>query len=798
MSSTTELQAWLNGTANGGPNGDGRYPLTYKDGQVHLVLCPAAQPLDPNIYDTLLRYSGVAPDGQVGQWYSHNYSIIGGVGPFTHVVKALPNGLSAAINGALLTIQGDPSSAENNAFINITVRDSQNKSVTVSDVINVAPYIHPIEVLFANNEQGIWLDPSDFERYTARGPNLVSNGDFSDGATGWVLSNATMTITNGVARVQNTAASYGCATRSFTCVVGKTYIASVRVVTANNTSGLLSVGDGPGNLTHSSSGANITFTATQTTMWVSLYAGGNVSGNYTDFDDVVVGEVDLSTATMFQDSAGTTPVTAVEQPVGLILDKRLGAALGPELVTSLIAGAPNHSISEQPNGSIRITALAGAAISNALTHNGPMTLSGSGVQTVELSFEIVARSSAAVLVYSQGYFVVDAAYAGQCNANWVGSLGTHKRILSASATATTTAYIADLGFGIGNNYGDPAEGDWLEIRNISVRELPGNHASQSTSASRPVLSARKNLWLKTEDYADATWTKYSGASVSGSVVDLPANDGGLYNTAPLGVGAGIPHTVSFRVRRNGAVDQQFRILTDGVTFAGPFTATAEDQWFSVTFIPGGSGGAGLWAPVGSAASLVVTGAQREYGSIRTTYQRVNTATDYDTEGFLEYQKFDGVDDGIGTGTFAAGTFGSNMDCFMLVRRDSDAAMILANTVPEVSGGGYFGCVSGTTEAANENAGFPSYYVNGVAVAGGAVPTRTQLNAAIPVGGFVVVEVRNLNLSSWVAFRIGGAGGYGGFLLNGAITEVVLAPAQSAESRTAVREYLAAKAGVTLP
>ena len=41
---------------------------------------------------------------------------------------------------------------------------------------------------------------------------------------------------------------------------------------------------------------------------------------------------DLST--MFQDSAGTTPVTAVGQPVGLRLDKSKGLVLGPELVTN--------------------------------------------------------------------------------------------------------------------------------------------------------------------------------------------------------------------------------------------------------------------------------------------------------------------------------------------------------------------------------------------------------------------------------------------------------------------------------
>jgi hypothetical protein len=39
-------------------------------------------------------------------------------------------------------------------------------------------------------------------------------------------------------------------------------------------------------------------------------------------------------STLFQDSAGTTPVTAVEQPVGLMLDKSQGLVLGSELFES--------------------------------------------------------------------------------------------------------------------------------------------------------------------------------------------------------------------------------------------------------------------------------------------------------------------------------------------------------------------------------------------------------------------------------------------------------------------------------
>ena len=51
----------------------------------------------------------------------------------------------------------------------------------------------------------------------------------------------------------------------------------------------------------------------------SLFANGE-QGVWYDPSDLT---------TLFQDSAGTTPVTAVEQPVGLMLDKSKGLVLGP-------------------------------------------------------------------------------------------------------------------------------------------------------------------------------------------------------------------------------------------------------------------------------------------------------------------------------------------------------------------------------------------------------------------------------------------------------------------------------------
>jgi len=56
----------------------------------------------------------------------------------------------------------------------------------------------------------------------------------------------------------------------------------------------------------------------------SLYASG-AQGFWLDPFDF---------STMFQDRAGTTPVTAAGQVTGMVLDKSKGLALGPELVTN--------------------------------------------------------------------------------------------------------------------------------------------------------------------------------------------------------------------------------------------------------------------------------------------------------------------------------------------------------------------------------------------------------------------------------------------------------------------------------
>lgn len=165
---------------------------------------------------------------------------------------------------------------------------------------------------------------------------------------------------------------------------------------------------------------------------------------------------DLST--LYQDAAGTIPVTEVEQPVGLMLDKSQGLMLGPELAGGLSVGVP---ISVGGYAAITLTTSPVALLANSKYK-----------YTIKVS------------QYTSGNLVL-----------LVG--GTQQSIYPNAATTytfyaatTATNQIIQINSGASNFVGT--------IESVSVKELYGNHATQSITASRPTLSARKNLLVATE------------------------------------------------------------------------------------------------------------------------------------------------------------------------------------------------------------------------------------------------------------------------------------------------------------
>ncbi len=400
-------------------------------------------------------------------------------------------------------------------------------------------------------------------------------------------------------------------------------------------------------------------------------------------------------STLFQDSAGTTPVTAVEQPVGLMLDKSQGLVLGSELAPSTI---PSVSGAGWTTNGTSITATNSTASGTIA-----LTASTSSTKFYQVTFTASGLSGAtSYMVFSSGVAAVT------------------KRINTAKSYSFIVPGQGTAAFEIA-----PYEGTAFSvtISAITVKELAGNHAFQATSASRPVLSARYNLLTKTEQFDDAAWTKTNStitvnattAPDGTATADLMVEtvDTGIHRLSrSLGTLSAQSLTVSIRHKagigtRNldvalatstNYVDTIFSSTTGVVvaetdvpgavfsgkrnTFSGPdaqgfYTATItvnllSTQTISViyglannasnSYTGGGTSGIYIWG-----AQLVVTNSLTS-----NAYQRVNTATDYATTGFLPYLKFDGVDDSLSTNSISF-TSTDKMSVFAGVRKLSDAA-----------------------------------------------------------------------------------------------------------------------------
>lgn len=652
--------------------------------------------------------------------------------------------------------------------------------------------------LFPNGEQGLWLNPGDFTRYVGeKGPELILDPEFNS-AGNWTTT-PSWVVSGGVATHNGSGADY-IYTATEAPLVGKWY---ELVVTATAVIGVISVycGQTPAAFNITSPGTyKIAAQCPGTGMKFALRCS-NASGGNTVVTAFSAKELTgLNTATLFQDWPGALAVTAVGQPNGLELDKRLGLERGAEDITN--GGFESDAGWSLPTGwSISSGNLLASAVASGSSSSRVSEVLANAWYAVEVD---VTSVSSGGLKVSVG--------------------GTDSPTILTAGKYTYTLLTTSTGVRVQAQ----GAGATFVVASVSAKEIPGNHVIQGTAAARPVLSARKNLLTYSEDFSNAVWAKGANAAITANTQVAPdgATTADTYTSSgsadalyctPTGMSASAPYTFSIRLKQgtgrwikitvgsNGYqcwVDTQTATSGTANTFGTggsliEATVTAlTDGWMLVRLsgtIPGTAGYIQLNSVAGNAmntqasGTYYVWGAQFEYGPTATRYQRVNTATDYDTNGFLYYTKLDGVDDGFGT-TFPAGTLGSNMDCFMLVRRDAttQAALMYGQSASEVAAL----VVSGDGAAAYGNAGTPTYAVNGAAV----TATRGALHTALPVGNWCVLEIRNLDLSTWTALRFGDLVGN---RLNGALAEVILAPAQNAEKRTKVREYLAAKGGIAL-
>ncbi len=215
--------------------------------------------------------------------------------------------------------------------------------------------------------------------------------------------------------------------------------------------------------------------------------------------------------TMFQDSFGTTPVTEDGQPVGLILDKSKGIALGSELVTngSFASDVTGWSVGA---GTGSITWDAGSLLLEVTSNlSACQTFATVAGKWYRLSASIISATALAGVSVGNGTgFGWDRFY----TLNEVGARNISGHFVAVGPNTTICLYA-------GGTTGVNAKFD-----NISVKELAGNHASQATAAARPLkTSTGLSKWIDYDAVDDALNVTFPSSLGSNCTV-CRANVGG--------------------------------------------------------------------------------------------------------------------------------------------------------------------------------------------------------------------------------------------------------------------------------
>jgi hypothetical protein len=393
---------------------------------------------------------------------------------------------------------------------------------------------------------------------------------------------------------------------------------------------------------------------------------------------------DSLTSSMFQDSAGTT-AAALEQPVGLQLDLSQGLALGSELVTNgtfttdvngWFANATNSTIAWDA-GTLKLTR---TSTGKATAYT---TLSGLTVGTrYTVQGSVTAFSGSMGLLYFSTSTSSTDPLVGYTTSSITVAAESKNFYFVASATTMYLHLVID------NN----GPGGTANIDNVSVKSIAGNARFQATSANRPTLSARYNQLIKTELLTDAAW-RTSVMSVTANATDPLGGTTAFTATATANGGTLYPQvsgtfTGSYRasiyIRRRTGTGTVTLTSANGVTGLN-ITASLTSSWavFSATDTAVGGGGTILYGPqisLGTSGDAVdvwhpdCRPVDQATGLI-PTYQRVDTSSVYDTVGFPQYIRYDGLNSSLSTASINF-TATSKMAVFSGARKLAAVSQVL--------------------------------------------------------------------------------------------------------------------------
>lgn len=170
-------------------------------------------------------------------------------------------------------------------------------------------------------------------------------------------------------------------------------------------------------------------------------------------------------STLFQDSAGTTPVTAVNDPVGLMLDRATAIGTAGDVSPSLTSlagwgtsGTPLYGSVSLESGGIRITALGGGMIALFLP----------------FSTTAVAHRVSLTIQISSGTFFAEHGAGGSSVS--ITTSGTYNYINTQNRPFYIRTSVAGSAL----------------ITGLTITEVPGYPAWQTTAINRPTLAQDAN------------------------------------------------------------------------------------------------------------------------------------------------------------------------------------------------------------------------------------------------------------------------------------------------------------------
>jgi hypothetical protein len=344
---------------------------------------------------------------------------------------------------------------------------------------------------------------------------------------------------------------------------------------------------------------------------------------------------------VYQDSAGATVAAAAGDPVGLILDTAKGGldSLGSDLVSNgtfatdtVWSKGANWTI-----GSGVATKTGGAA--NNLTQ----TITSTAGLWYRITMDVTR---------SAGTLTVSLGTSGTTYA--ITATGTYTFFILAGSSTQTLTLAGDSSFA-------------GTVDNVTARLVPGNHAYQTTSGSRPALArtpdgGRRNLIRQSENLSNVAWyqANTSNGSFSNGVFTLTDAEGYAYAEQSGGsFSTTVDHAMSLDItcdqtianvplRFSGTVNvSQLVNLTAGVTNRVTLTGCRPfSNYFQIGIdarnaaVPGGSNSTGY--------NVTLNRIQIEVGSSATAYQKVGLTSDVTESGKRDCWGllFDGSDDSL--------------------------------------------------------------------------------------------------------------------------------------------------------